>query len=154
MKSQEQYNQELIGRNTLDIPWGWEHFLYSSVITNTDPESVTCRLLKFTWTSVSISFHAGARAWTWTQGFLIQIPGLWWLCSTPFKVGFPGDPVVNNLPAKAEDTRDSDWIPELRTHIPWRRNWNPLHYSCLDRGAWWATVHSSQKGTELALPLI
>ena len=29
--------------------------------------------------------------------------------------------------------------------IPWRREWLPLQYSCLenplDRGAWWATVH-------------
>ena len=28
---------------------------------------------------------------------------------------------------------------------PWRREWLPLQYSCLessmDRGAWWATVH-------------
>ena len=29
--------------------------------------------------------------------------------------------------------------------IPWRRDCNPIQYSCLensmDRGAWWATVH-------------
>ena len=33
--------------------------------------------------------------------------------------------------------------------IPWRRNGNPLHYSCLenpvDRGAHWATVHRITK---------
>ena len=33
--------------------------------------------------------------------------------------------------------------------IPWRRAWQPLQYSCLenpmDRGAWWATVHSITK---------
>ena len=33
--------------------------------------------------------------------------------------------------------------------IPWRRAWQPLQYSCLenpiDRGAWWATVHSVTK---------
>ena len=33
--------------------------------------------------------------------------------------------------------------------IPWRRNSNPLQYSCLgnpmDRGGWWATVHGSQR---------
>ena len=33
--------------------------------------------------------------------------------------------------------------------IPWRRAWQPLHYSCLenpmDRGAWWATVHRVAK---------
>ena len=29
--------------------------------------------------------------------------------------------------------------------IPWKREWQPLQYSCLensmDRGVWWATVH-------------
>ena len=33
--------------------------------------------------------------------------------------------------------------------IPWRREWLPLQYSCLenpmDRGAWWATVHRVTK---------
>ena len=32
---------------------------------------------------------------------------------------------------------------------PWRRNGNPLQYSCpgnlMDRGAWWATVHGVAK---------
>ena len=32
---------------------------------------------------------------------------------------------------------------------PWRRNGNPLQYSCkgnpMDRGAWWATVHGVTK---------
>ena len=33
--------------------------------------------------------------------------------------------------------------------IPWRRHGNPLQYSCpenpMDRGAWWATVHTVAK---------
>ena len=33
--------------------------------------------------------------------------------------------------------------------IPWRREWQPIQYSCLenstDRGAWWATVHGVTK---------
>jgi len=37
------------------------------------------------------------------------------------------------------------WVRKM----PWRRNSNPLQYSCLEnfmaRGAWWATVHESQK---------
>ena len=40
--------------------------------------------------------------------------------------------------------------------IPWRRNGNPLQYSCLktpmDRGAWWATVHRVTKSqTQLSM---
>ena len=51
--------------------------------------------------------------------------------------------VVMNLPTKAQERRDSfdPWVTEM----PWRRNGNPLQYSCLenpmDRGAWQATVH-------------
>ena len=37
--------------------------------------------------------------------------------------------------------------------IPWRRVWQPLQYSCLenpmDRGDWWAIVHSPQSWTLL-----
>ena len=33
--------------------------------------------------------------------------------------------------------------------IPWRREWQPLQYPCLenpmDRGGWWATVHRVPK---------
>ena len=51
--------------------------------------------------------------------------------------------VVKNLPASAGDTRDNGSIPGLRI-FPWRRDGNPLQYSCLenlmDRGALEATV--------------
>ena len=51
--------------------------------------------------------------------------------------------VVKNLPANAEDTRDTGSIPGLG-RSPGGGNGNPLQYSCLenptDRGAWWATV--------------
>ena len=47
--------------------------------------------------------------------------------------------VVRNLPAMQET---QVWSLEK---IPWRRQWLPLQYSCLenpmDREAWWATVH-------------
>ena len=46
--------------------------------------------------------------------------------------------MVKNLPANAEDVRDSDLIPESRKP-PGEGNGNPLQYSCLgnpmDRGA-------------------
>ena len=51
--------------------------------------------------------------------------------------------MVNNLPANAADTRDTNLIPGLG-RSPGVGNGNPLWYSCLEnsmvRGAWWTTV--------------
>ena len=56
--------------------------------------------------------------------------------------------VVKNLPANAEDTRDTSSIPGLG-RSPGEGNGNPHQYSCLenpiDRGVWWATVHEVSK---------
>ena len=56
--------------------------------------------------------------------------------------------VINNLPVSAGNLRDSDLIPGLG-RSPGGGHGNPLQYSCLenpmDRGAWWATVHSITK---------
>ena len=53
--------------------------------------------------------------------------------------------VVRNQPANAGDVRDTDLIPRLG-RSPGEGHGNPLQYSCLenpmDRGAWWATVHT------------
>ena len=53
--------------------------------------------------------------------------------------------VVKNLPANAEDVRDVGLIPGSGRSSRGGHG-NPLQYSCLenpmDRGAWWATVHS------------
>ena len=55
--------------------------------------------------------------------------------------------VVKSPPAKAGDLRDADSIPGSG-RSPGGRHGNPFHYSCLrhpvDRGAWWATVYSSE----------
>ena len=52
--------------------------------------------------------------------------------------------VVKNLPANAEDGRDTGSIPGLGIS-PGGGHGNPLQYSCLEnpivRGAWWATVY-------------
>ena len=52
--------------------------------------------------------------------------------------------VVKNLPANAEDVRDTGLIPGLG-RSPGGGHGNLLQYSCLenptDRGAWRATVH-------------
>ena len=52
--------------------------------------------------------------------------------------------VVKNLPADAEDTRDAVSIPGSR-RFPGEGRGNPLQSSCLNRGAWWATVHRTAK---------
>ena len=56
--------------------------------------------------------------------------------------------VVQNLPAKAGDIRDLDLISRLG-RSPGGGHGNPLQYFYLenpmDRRAWWATVHRSQR---------
>ena len=62
--------------------------------------------------------------------------------------GFPGGTAVKNLPANGGDARNAGLILVLG-RSPGEANGNPLQYSYLgnpmDRGAWWATVHGSQK---------
>ena len=59
--------------------------------------------------------------------------------------GFPGGPVVKNLPANAEDM---SLIPGLERSVG-GGNGNTFQYFCLenpmDGGAWWATVHGVAK---------
>ena len=56
--------------------------------------------------------------------------------------------VVKNLPANAEDARDSGSIPGSG-RSPGGGNSNPLQYSCLEnplnRGAWQTTAHGVTK---------
>ena len=63
-------------------------------------------------------------------------------------MGFPGGSAVKNPPATVGDTGDTGLIPGLR-RLPGEGTGNPHQYSCLenpmDRGAWWATVHSVAK---------
>ena len=63
-------------------------------------------------------------------------------------MGFPGGPVVKNLPAYAGDERDADSTPKSgRSSV--RGKGNPLQYSHLenlmDRGAWRVTVQDVTK---------
>ena len=61
---------------------------------------------------------------------------------------FPGAAVLKNPPAHAGDAKDLGSILGSG-RSPGVGNGNPLQYSCLenpmDRGAWWATVHGSQR---------
>ena len=63
-------------------------------------------------------------------------------------MGFPGGPVVKNWPVNSGDTGSVSSIPGSE-RSPGEGNGNPLQYSCLenlmDGGAWWATVHRSQR---------
>ena len=56
--------------------------------------------------------------------------------------------VVKNLPANAGNVRDTGSIPGSGRSLGGGHG-NPLQYSCqqnhMDRGAWWATVHSVTK---------
>ena len=52
--------------------------------------------------------------------------------------------VVKNPSANA-GYRDVGLIP-VWERSPGGRHGNPLQYSCLDRGAWWATVHGIAEG--------
>ena len=52
--------------------------------------------------------------------------------------------MVKNLPANAGDVRDAGSIPDSG-RFPGGGHGNLLQYSCLDRGAWWATVTGSQR---------
>jgi len=68
-------------------------------------------------------------------------------------MGFPGATGVKNPPANAGDVKDGGLIPGLG-RFPGGGHGNLLQYSCLenpmDRGAWWATVHSiSKRWTQL-----
>ena len=62
--------------------------------------------------------------------------------------GFPGGASIKSLPANVGDTRDEGSIPELG-RSPGVGNDTLFQYSCLenpmDRGAWWAIVHSAAK---------
>ena len=53
--------------------------------------------------------------------------------------------VVKNLSSNAGDARDTGWILGLG-RPPGEGHGNPLQYASLenplDRGAWWATVHT------------
>ena len=64
-------------------------------------------------------------------------------------MGFPGGPVVKNLPANAGDV---DSVPGSG-RSPGQENGNPLQYSCLgnpvDRGAWQTTVHGIAKESDM-----
>ena len=73
--------------------------------------------------------------------------------SVPFQasIPFPGAsplPVVKNLPANAGNLRDGGSIPGLG-RSPGGEHGNQLQYACLencmDRGAWWTTVHRVAK---------
>ena len=66
--------------------------------------------------------------------------------------GYPGGSVVKNLPANAEDERDTGLIPGSG-RSPGEGTVNPLQYSCLgnptDRGAWQAIVHEVAKKSDM-----
>ena len=63
-------------------------------------------------------------------------------------MGFPGGTSGKKSACQYRKRRTLKFDPWVRK-IPWRRNGNPLQYSCLentmDREAWWAIVHGVTK---------
>ena len=60
------------------------------------------------------------------------------------KCGFPGGPVVKNLPVNTGDARDADLIPGSG-RSPEVGNGNPLQYSCLENSMDSNIVHRVTK---------
>ena len=65
------------------------------------------------------------------------------------QLGFPGGSAGTNPPANAGDTQET-WVPSVGSErFPGVGKGHPVQYSCLenpvDRGAWWAIVHSVAK---------
>ena len=63
-------------------------------------------------------------------------------------LGFPGGSVVKESAYQCRNRRRHGFDPWMGK-ILWKRNDNPLQYSCqdnpMDRGAWWAIVHGVLK---------
>ena len=78
----------------------------------------------------------------------VQSSSKWFGEAIKLVVLAPGGSVVKYPPENAGDSRDAGSIPGLGRY-PGVGNGNPLQYSCpenhMDRGAWWATVHRSQR---------
>ena len=80
----------------------------------------------------------------WVSDMSREIFLLWRLDS----LGFPGGPVDKESTCNSGEAGDMASIPGPE-RSPGGGHGNPLQYSCLenpmDRGAWWATVHSVEK---------
>jgi len=67
------------------------------------------------------------------------------------KPDFPDGSAGKESACNAEDTKDTDLIPELGRFL-WRRKWQPTPVfwpgKSMDRGAWWATVHGVHKESD------
>ena len=64
-------------------------------------------------------------------------------------MGFPGGSVVKDLPANKGDGGDVGLIPGSGSS-PGVGNGNSLQYSCLDIGAWRATIHEVASQIQLS----
>ena len=78
-----------------------------------------------------------------------EVSGIVGICAILLTIqSFPGGTVVKNPPANARDATDPGSIPGSG-RSPGVGNWNPLQHSFLetsmDRKAWQATAHGSQR---------
>ena len=68
------------------------------------------------------------------------------------RLGFLRGSVAKNMPANAEDAKDAGLIPGSGRSLG-VGNDNLFQYfcleNCMDRGAWWATVHGGHKKLDM-----
>ena len=100
--------------------------------------------------NVSVSFTCWVHGAIWKNCRLCSILLRTWSLIRGNSQGSyknSGGPSGEGLPANAGDAKDAGLIPESRS--PGEGHGNPLQCSCLenpmDRGGWWATVHSIAK---------
>ena len=97
------------------------------------------------WTSVSSWFM---YYWIWLGKIEHYFASVWDECSCTAVWTFLGFPGGSDVKESACSTQDLGLIPVLGRSLG-EGNGNPLQYSWqenpTDRGAWWATVHGSQR---------
>ena len=133
----------------LKRPWCWERLKAGGEVDDRGWDGWMTSLTRWTWVWV----NPGSWWWTGRPGVLQSVgsqkAGHNWVTEPNWTNGnIQVALVVKNLPAKPGNVKDSGSIPGSG-RSPGEENGMPLQYSCLehamDRGAWWAIVHSFAK---------
>ena len=89
----------------------------------------------------SVLMQRWEKNWEFNAGFVSFLGFTFFLHLTLYSLGFPGS---LDGKAPAYSAGDPGLVPGSE-RSPGGGNGNPLQYSCLHRGAWWATVHEVTK---------
>ena len=140
-----------VGAQSADEAWKKTSEIWAETARGSTVK-LACRACKGQ-TCMTLRPRQNQICWIYVLKYCIHICALQrarvrFLDPTHLTLGFPGGSVVMNLPVNAGDAGDLSSIPGLE-RSSWRRNGNPLQYSCLktstDKGAWWAIVHGVTK---------